>query len=202
MGSVATSLGHVSAVTLPQWWTGSSLEMSSAGMMAVSATVCFLGVAFVAPGRGVLAKAWKARRDAMQVALEDAIGLLYRLEERDEEMAPEVVEGLWRSDVRIGHRFHAVLATLRRRALADRDLHGWRLSDAGRDQARHLVRAHRLWETYLAGHANIPSSHLHSAAERLEHITDAEMAMTLQREVGDVSDDPHGRAIPPADEMI
>ena len=72
----------------------------------------------------------------------------------------------------------------------------WALTEAGRSEARGLVRAHRLWETYLAGRANIPSSHLHSAAERLEHVSDPGIAKDLAAAVGDQDEDPHGRPIP------
>ena len=42
------------------------------------------------------------------------------------------------------------------------------LTDAGRASARRLVRAHRLWETYLDTHFDLPRDHLHDAAELAE----------------------------------
>ena len=107
------------------------------------------------------------------------------------------VEGLLQSDVRIGGRLGTVLTQIRRGSLAEVDNGAWKLTESGRTAARSLVRAHRLWETYLAGRASIPSSHLHAAAERLEHVTDPTLAEQLRTEVGDASDDPHGRPIPP-----
>jgi len=198
LGAAAAVLGHLSALTIPGWLTGSSLDTSTSGMMAVASGVIFLIVAAVSPDRGVLARWWMARRDAMTIALEDALGLLYRLEERGVAIGRHEVESLWGSDVRIGGRLSGVRSILRRRSLAVEDAEGWRLTEAGRAEARQLVRAHRLWETYLAGRASIPASHLHTAAERLEHITDATMAAELQSAVGDAPDDPHGRPIPPA----
>jgi len=197
LGSVAAAMGHVAALTVPGWFLSDDLDTSSAGMMAVAAVAVFLVVVMVAPGRGVLARRWAARRDAMRIAIEDALGLLFRLEERSISTSRSDVEDLLRSDVRVGARLGAVLGKLRRHALAVVEADTWRLTDRGRAEASTLVRAHRLWETYLAGHASIPSSHLHTAAERLEHVTDAEMAEGLQAEVGAARDDPHGRPIPP-----
>ncbi len=91
-----------------------------------------------------------------------------------------------------------VLARLRRNALAESTEGEWKLTEKGRSEAGGLVRAHRLWETYLAGRSSIPSSHLHEAAERLEHVTDPTMAEALGKEVEHAERDPHGRLIPPA----
>ncbi len=136
----------------------------------------------------------------MRIAIEDALGLLFRLEERSMDTDREVVEHLLRSDVRIGpRRLAAVRARLRRGALARVDGTCWQLTDAGRSEASSLVRAHRLWETYLAGRSTIPTSHLHAAAERLEHVTDRELVEELEAEVGPQREDPHGRPIPESD---
>jgi Mn-dependent DtxR family transcriptional regulator len=135
----------------------------------------------------------------MRVAVEDALGLLFRLEERRVDADATSVERLLRSDVRIGPaRVASVLNRLRRRSLAAATDGAWRLTEAGRAEASGLVRAHRLWETYLAGRSSIPSSHLHEAAERLEHVTDRHMAEALGKAVDDADLDPHGRPIPPA----
>jgi len=196
LGGLGAVAGHLAAVTVPGWiWSGAA-DTSSSGMMAVASAGIFLAVAAGAPGRGIVARWWGARCDAAGIALEDALGLLYRLDEQGVSMTQQEVERLWRSDVRIGTRIGRVTSQLRRRLLADAVAGKWRLTDAGRAEARHLIRAHRLWETYLAGRASIPPSHLHTAAERLEHVTDADMAATLESEVGDARDDPHGRPIP------
>ncbi|MBL8880535.1 MAG: metal ABC transporter permease, partial [Phycisphaerales bacterium] len=44
---------------------------------------------------------------------------------------------------------------------------GSALTDAGRSHATHLVRSHRLWETYLAAEGD--AADIHESAERLEH---------------------------------
>jgi len=70
---------------------------------------------------------------------------------------------------------------------------GLGLTTAGTRQASLLVRSHRLWETYLAGH-HVADPFLHEAAERLEHAH--ELAEDLASELGHPTVDPHGSAIP------
>ena len=197
LGAIAAVSGHLAAITVPGWIVGGELDTSSAGMMAVAASVLFLSAALVSPGRGVLARRWRARRDGQRIAIEDVLGLLFRLEERSLSTDQDAVENLLRSDVRIGpSRLSGVLGRIQRGLLARVEEGKWALTEAGRSEARGLVRAHRLWETYLAGRANIPSSHLHSAAERLEHVSDPGIAKDLAAAVGDQDEDPHGRPIP------
>jgi Mn-dependent DtxR family transcriptional regulator len=71
------------------------------------------------------------------------------------------------------------------------------LTDAGRGAARNLVRAHRLWESYLDTHFDLPRDHLHDPAERMEHFLDPQLQEELAAELADRTVDPHGKAIPP-----
>ena len=57
-----------------------------------------------------------------------------------------------------------------------------------------LVRAHRLWESYLADEARIDMDHIHEEAERLEHAH--ELADEVDERLGFPKTDPHGEEIP------
>jgi Mn-dependent DtxR family transcriptional regulator len=59
------------------------------------------------------------------------------------------------------------------------------------------VRAHRLWESYLDTHFDLPRDHLHDAAERMEHYLDPQLQEELAAEMADRAVDPHGKTIPP-----
>ena len=199
IGGAAAVLGHLSAITLPGLILGRQVDTSSAGMMAVMAAVLFVIVAMVAPQRGVVSRWIFRRRQTARIAVEDALGLLFRLQERAITADAEAVTRLLHSDVRVGPRRAAgVLSKLRRKSLAALSDGRWVLTNRGNVEARTLVRAHRLWETYLAGRSSIPSSHLHGAAERLEHVTSEGMMTALSDAVDDATQDPHGRRIPPA----
>jgi manganese/zinc/iron transport system permease protein len=76
----------------------------------------------------------------------------------------------------------------------------WRLTDQGRTRAGQLVRSHRLWESYVAKHFDLPEDHLHAVAERAEHFIDPAMREELAAELQAPGEDPHGRTIPDEEE--
>lgn len=70
------------------------------------------------------------------------------------------------------------------------------LTAEGERWALHVVRAHRLWERYLADEARMPLGQIHSEAHRREHnLTDAQLD-ELDAALGHPTRDPHGDPIP------
>jgi DtxR family Mn-dependent transcriptional regulator len=70
------------------------------------------------------------------------------------------------------------------------------LTPEGERWAMHIVRAHRLWERYLADEARMPLNQIHDAAHRREHgFTDAQLD-ELSAALGHPTRDPHGDPIP------
>lgn len=73
------------------------------------------------------------------------------------------------------------------------DLH---LTAAGERWALHVVRAHRLWERYLADEARMPLGQIHTEAHRREHgLTEAQLE-AMDAALGHPTRDPHGDPIP------
>ena len=68
------------------------------------------------------------------------------------------------------------------------------LTDQGKRHARELVRAHRLWETYLVSEAGLTAEQVHDSAEHLEHAH--ELSDALYEALGEPEQDPHGSEIP------
>lgn len=62
--------------------------------------------------------------------------------------------------------------------------------------ARRLVRAHRLWEVFLAEKLGYEWHEVHELAERLEHIRDENFVERLDNFLGNPQFDPHGDPIP------
>ena len=60
-----------------------------------------------------------------------------------------------------------------------------------------IVRSHRLWETWLGQHAELPIDHLHPPAEWIEHHLGARLRQRIEQDLGRDAVDPHGSAIPP-----
>ena len=74
-----------------------------------------------------------------------------------------------------------------------------RLSASGRELGLHIVRAHRLWESYLAEQTGVGEGEWHHQAERQEHLLTPEEADVLAARLGHPTRDPHGDVIPSPD---
>jgi DtxR family Mn-dependent transcriptional regulator len=70
------------------------------------------------------------------------------------------------------------------------------LNPAGREMALHIVRAHRLWESYLAEQTGVAEREWHQRAERQEHLLSPQEADALAARLGFPTRDPHGDEIP------
>ena len=162
----------------------------------MTAIVCgmVLGLAFLfSPRRGLVVQTVRQSLLGFRILCEDCLGILYRREEASSQAAA----GPWVNA--------SVLATLRGRLACWRLSRqgfvasingGWALTDSGREHAEHLVRSHRLWESYMARHFSLPDDHLHEAAHRVEHFLDVPMVDQLEEELDQPGLDPHGRSIP------
>jgi DtxR family transcriptional regulator, Mn-dependent transcriptional regulator len=71
-----------------------------------------------------------------------------------------------------------------------------RLKGPGREVALHIVRAHRLWESYLAEQTGVDEAEWHLRAERQEHLLTPQETERLAAQLGNPTRDPHGDAIP------
>ncbi len=173
------------------------LNTSPAGMMAVVAGGQFCVAAVFAPRHGFLGRAVNNLRLSLWIAAEDLIAIVYRVEERAGGAG-------WRKCVRLaggGLLVRLALPVLR----IQRQIRfgpGWTLllTDEGRARARSLVRSHRLWESYLSEHFELPTDHLHEPASRLEHYIGPDMQQRIEQELQQPDVDPHGQQIPPSDE--
>jgi DtxR family Mn-dependent transcriptional regulator len=76
------------------------------------------------------------------------------------------------------------------------------LTEEGRRYALEVVRAHRLWERYLADETGVDPLEWHQRAERKEHNITREQADALAERLGNPRFDPHGDPIPTADGAV
>jgi manganese/zinc/iron transport system permease protein len=70
------------------------------------------------------------------------------------------------------------------------------LTDEGLDNAKRVVRNHRLWELFLTQEANLAHDHVHADAEHIEHVLGKDVLARLEAMLDNPKADPHGRAIP------
>jgi DtxR family Mn-dependent transcriptional regulator len=68
--------------------------------------------------------------------------------------------------------------------------------------AKHILRKHRLWETFLVEKLGFGWEEVHPLAEQLEHVQSRELVEKLATYLGSPIHDPHGDPIPQADGAI
>lgn len=167
-------------------WAGAAPGAS----VVVTMTTIFLTTLVFAPRYGLLADWIRRKNNVPQEIMEDVLGSILRSSEKVVSIG-EIVRNLGNPQGRI----RRAISVLARRELLEIDEDQVRLTDDGRIEAVRLVRAHRLWETYL-DQTGTPETELHQKAHVLEHITDQATLDYLDDKLGHPITDPHGAVIP------
>jgi len=74
--------------------------------------------------------------------------------------------------------------------------YGVKITRQGKSEALHVIRKHRLWETFLVDKLNFNWDEVHEVAEQLEHIQSPLLIEKLDEFLGFPTADPHGHPIP------
>lgn len=152
-----------------------------------------LVVVFGIPRYGALAliRQWIANRKDEQ--LEDALKLLFDAQQENRSSGIRTLM----ASLRLSEKAALRLAThLQNQGLVVMRQSSLRLTEEGERLALHLVRAHRLWERYLAVEAGMPLAYIHKEAHRREHGMTAEQIEEMETAMGFPTRDPHGDPIP------
>ncbi|MCH2152162.1 MAG: metal ABC transporter permease [Phycisphaerales bacterium] len=197
IGIVMAFLGHLASGSVPGWFLADVEDVSTSGMMAVMAGFLFVLAWVLSPRHGLVMRAVHRLRLRVRIAAEDVLGLLYRCEERQEQLtAAQVRQALMEAASIGGFTARLAMARIRRQGWAELGTTSCHLSDEGRVLATEVVRSHRLWEAWLWRNIKLPADHVHGSAMRLEHVTDADMRDQLAAETESPEVDPHGKPIP------
>jgi manganese/zinc/iron transport system permease protein len=187
----AAVLGYLMAGALEaNFGTGANI----AGMTTVAAALLFALAALFSPRHGVVSAAVRNVQTSLRVVREDILAMLFRIEELPGARRLATAEA--RRAVGGGPLAGMALRALSREGRVAVDGDGLALTSAGRDDARRLVRSHRLWETYLVRELGMPLDHVHEPAHRVEHFIGDKLREQLQAELPRSGTDPHGREIP------
>lgn len=160
----------------------------------VIATVILLAAAFW-PGIGLLARWQHSQRRRNMHRAEDALKHLHACEWRGDQATPASIAGALALPPAAATRLIAQLETQGWLTTGGESLH---LTPAGEQVALSVIRAHRLWERYLADEARMPLTAIHAEAERREHDRSDAMLDSLEAALGHPATDPHGDPIPTA----
>jgi DtxR family Mn-dependent transcriptional regulator len=161
------------------------------------AVVIGLGLALLLwPRVGLLARLRRARRMSDRIYREDALKHIHKAEVKGRRPTLLSIAGA----LGIGpNEAAALVGRMEADGLLADEAGTPRLTPAGRDAALHVIRAHRLWERYLAEETGYDEADWHGRAEEREHeLTPAELEALAAR-LGHPTHDPHGDPIPPPD---
>ena len=147
------------------------------------------------PGWGLVPRWRRATHTAERVRVEDTMKHLYESEVNGAMPSMQSVAGAARLSV---DEAADVLQSLQRRRLIEMERDGIRLTESGRELGLHVLRAHRLWESYLADQTGFPEPEWHGRAHDLEHGLSPAEVDALSARLRNPTHDPHGDPIPTA----
>ncbi|MCA9291288.1 MAG: metal ABC transporter permease, partial [Phycisphaerales bacterium] len=178
IGGASGLLGAAVSAVLPHVPAGAVIVLVAASMFVVS---LFFGVR-----RGILARIIEHHRTARRIHRHHLLRAVYEWLESAGRLDDAVTTPMPTASLETARAWApgerpAALRRARRDGLITRDeVDAVRLTDAGLDAARRIVRKHRLWELFLITHADVAPSHVDRDADTIEHILDP--AMTAQLE--------------------
>lgn len=165
-------------------------ETTPGPAMAITATLFYLLAVFFAPQKGLLFRIYHKIKLRRRIQLEDCLKQAYRLQNMGQLTLVQLKNQLDVSSSRLNKE----LQTLRLKGFFAKDK--LQLTEKGIEQAERLVRAHRLWETYLVDKIGLTAEQIHEEAEKYEHLLTDEILEELDRTLGFPNTDPHGSPIP------
>lgn len=166
------------------------INVAPGSAIVVVSTLQFLIVLLVAPNYGILAD-WLRRRSSVgQQVVEDVLGWMTRTK-----LTPIAIDDIFKNVKTAPELLRRAVRQLVRQGMLASDGGKLALTETGQHEARRLVRAHRLWESYLQ-HVGLPVDAVHGGADRLEHVNDEDAVDYLDDKLGHPLQDPHGEEIP------
>lgn len=168
--------------------------------LLIGLTLLGIGVLLFWPNGGLIGLWNRVSRVSARVLHEDALKHIHRAERYGHATSIQSIAGAL--EINAGQAAD-ILGSLEKKELVYREGGELRLTPAGRDYALRVIRAHRLYERYLAEETGYVESEWHDQAEQYEHRFTADTLDALSAQLGHPTHDPHGDPIPTAEgEMI
>ena len=163
------------------------LDSAGGGAIMLFCTLQFLVVLLVAPKYGVLARWQRMHNLIPQQQVEDILTTILRY---GKPTPMEVIVQYVEQDKGLKKALESMIDD----GLLEQTAESFSLTEAGDMEARKVLKAHRLWEAYLAS-IGTPKEELHPTAHHLEHISDTNTVDYLDEKLGKPVQDPHGQTI-------
>ena len=163
------------------------LDSAGGGAIMLFCTLQFLVVLLVAPKYGLLARWQRMHNLIPQQQVEDILTTILRY---GKPTPMEVIVQYVEQDKGLKKALESMIDD----GLLEQAAESFSLTEAGDMEARKVLKAHRLWEAYLAS-IGTPKEELHPTAHHLEHISDTNTVDYLDEKLGKPVQDPHGQTI-------
>jgi len=164
--------------------------------LLIAALIGAVGLLIFWPDQGLFWRWQRARQVTERVLREDALKHIHRCQRYHRRPTLEGIAGALHITV---NQAAELLSKMEAGGLVRMEDNELRLTPQGRDYALHIIRAHRLWERYLADKTGFDEAEWHELAHRFEHQLSPAEADALAAQLGDPIYDPHGDPIPTAE---
>ncbi len=168
------------------------LDTTPGPAMALTATFLYLIAVFFSPKKGLIFSYYHRTRQRRRIQLEDTLKQALQLQERGILSLHQLLDRLGFN----GAVLEKNIKRLASRQLIKRDGDSLQLTEQGMQEASRLVRAHRLWETFLVKEMGLTEEQIHEDAEKYEHLLTDELLDEVDQSLGYPRIDPHGSPIP------
>ena len=163
--------------------------------LVIAGIVTAIALVFFYPGRGIIPRWQHAQQMSERVLTEDALKHIYRCETHNHQPTVQSIAGALNIST---NEVADILNKMQANELVVVEGDKPELTSTGRNYALHMIRAHRLWERYLAEETGYSESEWHDRADRFEHSLSTEQVDALSAHLGNPTHDPHGDPIPTA----
>ncbi len=160
--------------------------------IAVTATLIYLIAVFLAPKKGLVFRFFQKRKLQFKIEIEDTLKQSLRLKESSNLTFENLLQRLGFSK----NKLNKYLTSLKNDGQVEYENQNIKLTTKGVENAHQLVRAHRLWETYLVQQMGLTEEQIHEEAEKFEHLLSVDLLDEVDEQLGFPSIDPHGSPIP------
>jgi len=135
-------------------------------------------------------------KPSQRILIEDALKHIHSCERSQRKPSAQSVAGALQITL---DEAASLLASLAARGLLVVKTGDFYLTSAGSEYALQIIRAHRLWERYLADETGFAEGEWHERADRHEHEMSPDEIDALSARLGHPTHDPHGDPIPTAE---
>ena len=196
---IATAFGAISG------FLGSHISYIAPSMptgpwIVMCLSMLTIGSIWFAPRTGMLAKFRVQKENQRKILIENVLKLFYHLGEKDgtfkKQRSTSVL--LASRDLRI-IELNRGLHLLKKEHWLRKKGDNWLITQSGLNEAKRIIKLHRLWEMYLNQRLKLEPDHVHNDAEAIEHIITPELEKQLEKELNYPTKDPHESVIPYAE---